>query len=140
MVDVNFHNMGGKNPHAHVMTTMRRVHSQAMEFQEESRYVLEDTKARDQNDWGYMDHWRETWADYANAAMADHGIDARIDHRDARIDHRTLIEQDIDREPGIHIGPVANAMEARGESTGRWLKNAMIWFDNEEPWFEENRR
>jgi hypothetical protein len=133
MVDINFHNMGGKNPHAHVMTTMRRVHSQAMEFQEESRYAFEDTKARDQNDWGYMDHWRETWADYANAAMADHGIDARIDHR-------TLIEQDIDRELGIHLGPVANAMEARGEPTGRWLKNEMIWFDNEAPWFEENRR
>jgi hypothetical protein len=134
MADINFHNMKGKNPHAHLMSAMRRVHPQAREFEEGSRYAFESTKARDQNDWGYMDHWRETWADYANAAMAECGIDARIDHR-------TLIEQGVtDREPGIHIGPTAIAMEERGVATGRWLKNAMIWYENEQPWFEENRR
>lgn len=128
------HGMEGQNPHSHVMSTMRRVHPQAMEFEAGSPCALEPIKARDQSDWGYMDHWRETWADHVNAAMARHGLDARIDHR-------TLIEQGItDREPGIHIGPTANAMEARGVATGRWLKNAWIWFGNEEPWFEENRR
>lgn len=133
MVDINFHNMRSKNPHAHIMTTMRRVDPQAMEFDEGSPYAFESTKARDQNDWGYMDFWRETWADYANAAMAAHSLDARIDHR-------TLIEQGIDREPSIHIGPNVKAMDDRNIETDRATKNAIIGYNNEWEWFEENDR
>lgn len=133
MADVNFHDMESQNPHAHIMTTMRRVDLQAMEFEEGSVYAFESTKARDQNDWGYMDFWRETWADYANAAMAARGIDARIDHR-------TLIEQGLDREPGIHIGPNVKAMDDRDIETDRATKNAIIWYRNEREWFEENDR
>lgn len=134
MADISFHNLKGHNPHAHLMVSMRRVHPFAMEFEEGSRFAFEETKARDLNDWGYMDYWRETWADYANAAMAEHGIDARIDHR-------SLIDQGIsDREPGIHVGPRANAMQERGVEADRWEQNAWIWFSNEEPWFEQNRQ
>ena len=133
IVDINFHDMESHNPHAHIMTTMRRVDLEAMEFEAGSVYAFESTKARDQNDWGYMDFWRETWADYANAAMEEHDIDARIDHR-------TLIERGIDREPSIHIGPDAKAMDDRGIETDRATKNAMIWYVNAREFFEENDR
>lgn len=132
-VDISFHNMRGGNPHAHIMITTRPLHVCAAEFAVGSPLVF-GKKARHLNDRGYMDFWRETWADYANAAMAAQGIDARIDHR-------SLADQGItDREPGIHVGPNANAMWERGIETDRWGKNAWIWFENEEPWFEDNRR
>ena len=125
---------------AHEWTRKQNPTIQALDW---SAFAFEDGRsAREQREAFpvpmarkiYMDHWRKTWADYANAAMAEQGISARIDHR-------TLIEQDItDRKPGSHIGPTANAMEARGIETGRWLKDAWIWFENQEPWFEENRR
>jgi MobA/MobL family len=133
VIDISFHDMKKRNPHAHVMVTMRRVHPHAAEFDVGSRHAFETHKAKELNDRGYMDFWRECWAEIANEALAAEGIDARIDHR-------TLIEQGItDREPGIHVGPNANAMAARGIGADRWVQNAIIWFVNEESYWEENR-
>jgi ATP-dependent exoDNAse (exonuclease V) alpha subunit len=55
----------------------------------------------------FADRERERWCELANTTLELHG-------HDARIDHRTLAAQGIDREPGIHLGPAATAIERRG--------------------------
>ncbi len=50
---------------------------------------------------------REIWEQLCNFALAREG-------RSERIDRRTLKAQGIDREPTIHLGPAAAAMERCG--------------------------
>jgi len=75
VADVAFHHLTGSNPHAHILLTMR-----------EWRDGSFGLKRRDWNDRALCQQWRERWADHANAALAQAG-------QTARIDHRTLIEQ-----------------------------------------------
>jgi hypothetical protein len=56
---------------------------------------------------GSTDRLREIWEDVANRALERAGIEARIDRR-------SLAEQGIDREAGLHVGPNVLAMEERG--------------------------
>jgi hypothetical protein len=53
---------------------------------------------------------RQEWARMTNAALEEAG-------HDARIDHRSLAEQGIDREPTVHMGARATAMERKGLET-----------------------
>jgi hypothetical protein len=55
---------------------------------------------------------RQEWELKANAALERAG-------HDARIDSRSYAEQGVDREPGVHLGHRATAMERRGEQTER---------------------
>jgi hypothetical protein len=133
VVDISFHDFDTDNPHVHVMVTTRSLAADCLDQPEGSRHVFDRHKCRKLNDRGYMDFWRECWADMANAALAAEGIDARIDHR-------TLLEQGItDREPGVHIGPNANGMERRGVDTDRSLENAVTWYRNEKLYWKEVR-
>ena len=74
-------------PHIHVMLTMREVGPEGF-----------GQKERAWNDKALLQHWREAWADTVNLTLAEHGIDARVDHR-------TLEAQGIDLEPQTKIGP-----------------------------------
>ena len=51
---------------------------------------------------------RHAWCDHLNRFMEREGIEVRFDAR-------TLKERGIDRDPGIHVGPKANALAAKGE-------------------------
>ncbi len=59
----------------------------------------------------WLEGTRERWAELANEALE------RAGHEGARIDARTLEEQReeeaerLDREPGVHVGPAATAIE-----------------------------
>ena len=53
-----------------------------------------------------MKHWRERFAILQNIHLAAAG-------HSARVDHRTLEAQGIDREPTVHLGPAATAIERR---------------------------
>jgi hypothetical protein len=55
---------------------------------------------------------RQEWRLQANAALERAG-------HEARIDHHSLKDQGIDREPTVHFGPAAAAMERRGIKTER---------------------
>ena len=52
------------------------------------------------------DRERERWGELANAALARHG-------HEARIDHRSHAERGIQAEPSQHLGPAAAAIERR---------------------------
>lgn len=61
---------GQPQPHAHVMLTMRSI--------DETGFGL---KVREWNSDELLVHWREQWAEQANAQLAEAGEEARIDHR-----------------------------------------------------------
>ncbi|UXC91408.1 Ti-type conjugative transfer relaxase TraA [Sphingobium sp. RSMS] len=92
---------GRPKPHAHVMLTMREATPEGF-----------GAKVRDWNDHENVERWRERWADYVNARLAELDIDARIDHR-------SLAEQGIDLEPQSKIGGPAQRIEQAGHLADR---------------------
>jgi hypothetical protein len=91
-----------RNVHAHLMVTMRTI----------GRDGFAKTKDRSQNSKEQLGAWREGWARHVNRQLERHGIEARVDHR-------TLAEQGIEREPEIHLGRAASAMERQGKASIR---------------------
>jgi Ti-type conjugative transfer relaxase TraA len=100
IADLNVHwdrtDDGLPKPHAHVMLTMRSVDEDGF-----------GPKVREWNRSDLLERWRERWAGFANARLAELDIDARIDHR-------TLDAQGIWLEPQDKIGAPALRMEERG--------------------------
>ena len=70
IADLNVHwdrtNDGLPKPHAHVMLTMRSVDEDGF-----------GPKVRDWNRTDLLERWRERWAEFANARLAELDIDAR---------------------------------------------------------------
>ena len=92
---------GGRNPHAHVLLTMRRLGPDGF-----------GPKEREWNKTELVETWREQWAAACNDALARAG-------EEARIDHRTLEEQGILREPTIHLGKDAFHAAQKGHAVER---------------------
>ena len=100
-VDVSLHDAEGKNPHAHIMLTLREIGPAGF-----------GKKVRDWNAPAALRDWRRAWSAYANRALE------RAGHA-ARIDHRTLRAQRIDRAPTVHLGRAVCARTRRGVSSDR---------------------
>ena len=94
-----------RNHHAHLMVTMRTLGADGFAAE----------KDRDLNSRAQLGAWREQWAHVANRHLERHG-------HEARIDHRSLKEQGIDREAGVHLGYAANEMAQRGAQSDRMDK------------------
>ncbi len=80
----------------------------------------------DSTDWNSKEHakmWRKDLADTINATNEQLGIALHWEHRSFK-------EQGIDREPTIHIGAVANALERKGIQTERGNINREIIKNN----------
>jgi len=110
--DFAIHDKQDGNPHAHIMLTTREVSADGFEG-----------KNRDWNKIELLEQWRENWADICNERLKSNGIDERIDHR-------TLKAQGIDREPTIHIGAIAKAMEKAGRDSDRVREHKAIVSQN----------
>ncbi len=108
VADIAIHSNDIENPHAHIMLTMRDITPEGF-----------GKKNREWNDKEQLEQWREKWAEYANKALERSG------HTD-RIDHRSLEAQGIDREPQIHVGPHAAAMEKKGILSEKGERNREI--------------
>ena len=91
-----------RNHHAHIMVTMRTLGAEGFAAKKDP-----DMNRREQ-----LAEWREQWAHVANRHLERHG------HAE-RIDHRSLKEQGIDREAGVHLGYAANEMNRRGAQSDR---------------------
>jgi uncharacterized protein YoxC len=111
--DFSMHDKGDGNPHAHILLTTRNVTQEGF-----------GGKNRDWNDKARLESWRGNWADTCNNRLQEKGLDERIDHR-------TLKAQGIDREPTIHIGAVACAMERAGKDSDRMREYREIIAQNE---------
>ena len=80
----------------------------------------------DSTDWNSRENakmWRKDLADTINATNEQLGIAVYWEHRSVK-------EQGIDREPTIHIGAVANALERKGIQTERGNINREIIRNN----------
>ena len=78
------HTRTGKNPHVHILATMRRLDGD----------TFSSKKATEWNDVGLLVKQRESWAEAVNAALEKAG-------RTERVDHRSLKDRGIDREPWL---------------------------------------
>jgi MobA/MobL family protein len=121
-----------RNFHAHLLCTTRRVERDpalgivlgakvAIELGDKDR-KKSGIAGRSAHD---IEQLRASWAELANGALERAG-------RSERIDHRSLEAQGIDREPTIHLGPVATQMERRGRESDRGRILRAIRRDNRE--------
>jgi ATP-dependent exoDNAse (exonuclease V) alpha subunit len=94
-----------RNYHAHVLLTMRSLDDDGF-----------GNKCREWNSPELLTSWREEWANTLNRAFERHGV-ADADGELYQVDHRSYEKQGIEREPGVHLGPAASAMERRGVAT-----------------------
>ncbi|WP_080151471.1 MobQ family relaxase [Salmonella enterica] len=73
IADIVFHDLDSKNPHAHVMLTLKTITAAGF-----------GKKDRSWNDKKIMLQWRESWATMSNNYLEAAGSEARIDHRSLR--------------------------------------------------------
>ncbi|WP_105465579.1 MobQ family relaxase [Escherichia coli] len=73
IADIAFHDLDGKNPHAHVMLTLKTITAAGF-----------GKKDRSWNDKKIMLQWRESWATMSNSYLEAAGSEERIDHRSLR--------------------------------------------------------
>jgi ATP-dependent exoDNAse (exonuclease V) alpha subunit len=98
VAEVSLHNpKGGKNPHVHILCTMRTVEGDK----------FSSKKPREWNEKPQLHDWRETWCKAENAALEKAG-------HPERVDHRSLKDRGIDRIPEPKIGKEAMGMKKRG--------------------------
>lgn len=107
-VDLSIHEKND-NPHAHLMTTLRRVTADG----------LSAKKDRSLNDKTKIVEWRRRWETMCNAALERAQIAERVSSK-------SLKDQGIKRLPQVHLGVAAAAMERRGIRTHRGDRNRVI--------------
>ncbi|ECE3715435.1 MobA/MobL family protein [Salmonella enterica subsp. enterica serovar Ank] len=73
IADIAFHDLDSKNPHAHVMLTLKTITAAGF-----------GKKDRSWNDKKIMLQWRESWATMSNSYLEAIGSEERIDHRSLR--------------------------------------------------------
>lgn len=134
--DIAIHDKKTRNPHAHIMLTMRPL-EQSGEWGAKSKkeYILDKNGQRitqkngsfksrkiDTVDWNNKEKaelWREAWANSVNRSLAEQGIQEKVDHR-------SYERQGIEQIPSMHMGVSATQMERRGIVTEKGDKNRLI--------------
>lgn len=114
------HPKGGKNPHVHILTTLRTIEGETFSAK----------KPREWNEKAQLHDWRESWCHAENAALEKAG-------RPERVDHRSLKDRGIDRIPEPKIGKEAMGLKKRGvvadpERFQFWRKVKML--NETRPW------
>ncbi len=98
----------GKNPHAHVLVTLRSVEGEGFGKKPDMSGKFNGRGSVGVAGKSDLDQWRATWEAKANLALEKAGSDKRIDRR-------ALKDQGIDRAPEPKIGVTAVAMKRRGK-------------------------
>jgi hypothetical protein len=143
---------GDKQPHAHIMLTMRHIEGES--FGNKAREWNPDFATKDGKgfvkDKSPLVDLREGWAEHTNRALERAHIPERIDHRSLTAQREAALEvsqdqarpeperlvaerraQDLDREPQPKLGAAA-AMERRGTKTDRGDQMRAVQGRNEE--------
>jgi hypothetical protein len=114
IADLAIHDKKDGNPHAHIKLTLRDVTPEGF-----------GKVNRDWNTTAELVSWRKNWSDINNRLFERKEIDERIDHRSYRA-------RGIDREPTIHLGHEAAALERKGIRTEKGDYNREIQRRNDE--------
>lgn len=103
-VDIGIHDLGGRNPHIHLLCTTREATPDGLGAK------CDREQAGRKRSKDLADH-RRLWADVVNTALAEAG-------HTVRVDHRSLKDQGIGRAAQIHEGPAVTAARRRGDADG----------------------
>ena len=118
-----------RNHHAHILMTTRAIEldqNGAIELTDTTSLELSNRKLKElelPKTQEQIKELRGEWAQLTNERLAEHGIDARIDHR-------SLEEQGIDKQATVKMGWRATALERRGIQTDVGDLNRQIKADN----------
>jgi ATP-dependent exoDNAse (exonuclease V) alpha subunit len=97
-----------RNVHAHILSTTREYHADGLGRKTDIEISHAERRARalprSADEYRLI---RASWAEYANEALRERGLSARIDHR-------SLAAQGIDRRPRRHLGASVTAILRRG--------------------------
>ncbi|MDR2202823.1 MAG: MobA/MobL family protein [Nitrososphaerota archaeon] len=114
IADFSVHDKGDGNQHSHIMLITCAVAPDG--------FGLKNT---DWNRKNVFVEWRKSWAEINNRMFERKGLDVRIDHRSYKA-------QGIDREPMIHLGYEASALERKSIKTEKGDINREIQKRNAE--------
>lgn len=101
---------GQRNPHAHLLLTMREVSAEG--FGKKNREWNGGWMAAGVPDGEALKGWRAMIAEHTNNALEQAGHDARVDARSYK-------DLGIDQVPTVHQGKEATALQRKGERTRR---------------------
>ena len=123
--DLNIHDKGDGNPHAHIMLTMRPIKENGewgakskeqkvldkngnIQRTKTGRILSKKIETTNWNTKEFLESYRKDWADKINEKLREKGINQTVDHR-------SYEEQGIEKIPTIHEGATARQMEKRGK-------------------------
>ena len=106
-----------RNHHAHILITTRQISVQGLgnktDLEQEDKALRAQKKDTGRQQ---IETLRAAWAAQCNLGLQRAGSHERVSHK-------SLKAQGIEREPTSHLGPVATAMERRGEKSERGTLN-----------------
>jgi hypothetical protein len=119
IADVAMHRPGKegdeRNFHAHILVTTRAVGPEGFGGKPADWWSPRTVRG-----------WRQGWADIQNKHLRRHlGPDA------AQVSHLSLAERGLDREPSVHLGPAATALERKDIDSDLGERNRDVRARNE---------
>lgn len=139
--DINIHDKGDGNPHAHIILTMRSIDNNGKWMAKQEKIYQLDKNGKKiydpvkrqykcttqkTNDWDNLknvEQWREQWAEVCNAEFERLGLSKRVTHKSYQ-------RQGSDLLATKHLGSASTAMEQRGIQTKTGKANKNIYFQN----------
>jgi len=97
----------------------KKTGQQKVDKRNRKQWKCQTIESTDWNSQKNAKMWRKDLADTINATNEQLGIELHWEHRSFK-------DQEIDREPTIHIGAIANALERKGIQTERGNINREI--------------
>jgi hypothetical protein len=101
-----------RNYHAHILLTMRQITSEGF-----------GNKVRAWNAKANLYQWREQWQHHTNQMLKQAGFECQIDGR-------SHANKGLDKEPLLHLGVHATALERKGIATELGNENRAIEYRN----------
>lgn len=115
--------VGRKRVYMTLSAAAEHGYARADKHPKSSRYGRQNPITARWNSEDQLISWREAWADMANRAIEQAGLEERIDHR-------SHVVRGIDEQPTIHEGVEVMHLEAKGFVSERRALNRQIRADN----------
>lgn len=115
--------VGRKRVYMTLSAAAEHGYARADKHPKSSRYGRQNPITARWNSEDQLISWREAWADMANRAIEQAGLEERIDHR-------SHVVRGIDKQPTIHEGVEAMHLEEKGFVSERCALNRQIRADN----------
>lgn len=115
--------VGRKRVYMTLSDAAEHGYARADKHPKSSRYGRQNPITARWNSEDQLISWREAWADMANRAIEQAGLEERIDHR-------SHVVRGIDKQPTIHEGVEAMHLEEKGFVSERCALNRQIRADN----------